>query len=156
MYNPKPDHKVLAPSKLKAYLQTTISKLLQWCKLFDRTAFSPFILFSTASCFQVVKTWDCVAQGYIIWVNWFPNDKLKAFADNKFNVATMMISLFDLVENTVGKGENAGCQHFLLFLQCFPKPSSVESLKFGILGDKEIILLTNDQINKIWVQITSL
>ena len=26
------------------------------------------------------------------------------------------------VENTVGKGENAGYQHFLLFSQCFPKP----------------------------------
>ena len=36
-----------------------------------------------------------------------------------------MISLLDRVEDTVGKGENAGYQHFLLFLQCFPKPSSL-------------------------------
>ena len=63
-------------------------------------------------------------------INSLPNDKildmtkLKAFADDKLNVATIMISLFDRVENTVGKGENAGYQHFLLFLQCFPKPSS--------------------------------
>ena len=35
----------------------------------------------------------------------------------------MMISLYDRVENTVGKGENAGYQHFLLFPQCFPKLS---------------------------------
>ena len=55
--------------------------------------------------------------------------KLKAFADNKLNVAKMMISLFDRGENTVGKGENAG-YHFLLFLQCFPNPSS---LKVGIV-----------------------
>ena len=44
----------------------------------------------------------------------------------------MMISLFDRVENTVGKEENAGYQHFLLFplcFQCFPKPSSLGSLK---------------------------
>ena len=34
--------------------------------------------------------------------------KFKAFADNKLNVAKMMISLFDRVENIVGKGENAG------------------------------------------------
>ena len=34
----------------------------------------------------------------------------------------MMISLFDRVENTVGKGENAAFQHFLLFPKCFPKP----------------------------------
>ena len=49
--------------------------------------------------------------------------KLKAFADNKLDVAKMKISLFDRVENTVGKGENAGYQHFLLFPQCFSKPS---------------------------------
>ena len=50
--------------------------------------------------------------------------KLKAFADDKLNIAEMMISIFDRVENTEGKGENAGYQHFLLFSQCFPKPSS--------------------------------
>ena len=31
----------------------------------------------------------------------------------------MIISVFDRVENIVGKGENAGYQHFLLFPQCF-------------------------------------
>ena len=41
--------------------------------------------------------------------------KLKAFADDKLNVAKMTISLYDTVENTMGKGENAGYQHFLLF-----------------------------------------
>ena len=41
---------------------------------------------------------------------------------------------FDLgrVENIVGKGENAGNQHFLLFPQCFTKPSSLGSLKVRI------------------------
>ena len=48
--------------------------------------------------------------------------KLKAFADDKSNIAKMTISLFDRVENTVGKGENAGYQHFLFFPQGFPKP----------------------------------
>ena len=33
----------------------------------------------------------------------------------------------------VGKGENAGYQHFLLFSQCFPKLSSLGSLKVGIV-----------------------
>ena len=66
-----------------------------------------------------------------IWnFNPFPYDKildttkLKAFADDILNVAKMTISLFHRVENTVGKGENAGYQHFLLFTQCFPKPFS--------------------------------
>ena len=62
--------------------------------------------------------------------------KLKAFADNKSNFAQMTISLFDRVENTVGKGENAGFQHFLLFQQCFPRPSSLGSLKVGLCGKK--------------------
>ena len=44
----------------------------------------------------------------------------------------MTISLCDRVENTVGKGESAGHQHFFLFPQCFPKPSSLESLKVEI------------------------
>ena len=60
-----------------------------------------------------------------------PNDKflvsskLKAFADDKLNAAVMMIFLFGRVENTVGEGENAGYQYFLLFPQCFPKPPSL-------------------------------
>ena len=47
--------------------------------------------------------------------------KLKAFVEDKLNVAKMMISVFDWVKNIVGTGENAGNQHFLLFLQCFQK-----------------------------------
>ena len=52
-------------------------------------------------------------------VNSLPNDKildmtkLKAFADDKLNNAKMIIFLFDRLENTEGKGENAACQHFL-------------------------------------------
>ena len=34
-----------------------------------------------------------------------PLTKLKAFADDKFNVVEMLISLFDGVENIVGKGK---------------------------------------------------
>ena len=59
--------------------------------------------------------------------------KLKAFADETLNVARMTFSLFDRVENTVRKEENAGYQHFLLFPQCFPRPSSLGSLKVGIV-----------------------
>ena len=71
---------------------------------------------------------------YTELVSCLPNNKIldktksKAFADNKINVAQMMISVFDKVENIVGKGENAGYQHFLLFPQCFPKASLLEFL----------------------------
>ena len=60
--------------------------------------------------------------------------KLKAFADNKFDVAKMLIFLFDRVGNIVGKGENADYQHFLLFLQCFTKSSSSGCQKSGLCG----------------------
>ena len=45
------------------------------------------------------------------------------------NVPKMMISVFDMEGNIVGKGENVGYQHFLLFPQCFQKASLVMSLK---------------------------
>ena len=63
-------------------------------------------------------------------VNSLPNNKkldlskLKAFADDILKIIKMMISLLDRVENNVGKGENVGHQHFLLFPQCFLKSSS--------------------------------
>ena len=69
--------------------------------------------------------------------NSLPNDKfldLNTIADDKLNTGRMTISLFDRVENTVGKGENAGYQHFLLFPWCFPKPA-LGSFKFGIVID---------------------
>ena len=75
----------------------------------------------------------------IVVFNSLPNDlildmtKVNAFADDKLTVDKMTISLFDRVENTERKGENAGYQHFLLFPQCFPKPSSLGSLKVGIV-----------------------
>ena len=45
--------------------------------------------------------------------------KLKAFTNDKLNVAKMTISLPYRVENTVGKGENDGNQHFFLFPSVF-------------------------------------
>ena len=56
----------------------------------------------------------------MLFFNPLPNDKisdqskLKAFADD-MKYCKMTISLFDIVENTVEKGENAGHQHFDLF-----------------------------------------
>ena len=77
-----------------------------------------------------------------IWLYPLPNGKildvtkLKAFVCNKLKVAKMIISIFERVENTVGKGESAGNQHFLLFAQCFQKPSFQGSLKVGIVWEK--------------------
>ena len=59
--------------------------------------------------------------------------KLKAFADHKINVTQKLKIMLGWVENIVGKGENAGCQHFLLFPECFQKASYTGSLKVGIV-----------------------
>ena len=48
---------------------------------------------------------------------------MKAVSDNKLNVSEIMISVFDMVENIVGNGENASYQNCLLFRQKFQKPS---------------------------------
>ena len=68
-----------------------------------------------------------------------PNDKildwskLKAFADKKIKVLKKMISVFDRVENIVGKEENAGYKHFPLFPQCFQMAFYSGSLKAWIV-----------------------
>ena len=72
-------------------------------------------------------------------INPLPNGKilhqsgLKAFADDNLNVYQKLKFALGREENIVGKGENAGYQHFLLFPQCFQKPSFLGSLKVGIV-----------------------
>ena len=46
-----------------------------------------------------------------------------------------MISVFDRVENIVGKGEN-GNQHFLHFPLCFQKAPTEVSANVGMCGEK--------------------
>ena len=58
---------------------------------------------------------------------------LKSFAYDKFKVIQIAKYVLDKAENTVGKEENAGYQHFLLFPQCFQKALSSGSLKVGIV-----------------------
>ena len=62
-------------------------------------------------------------------LNSLPNDKivdlskLKAFVDDNSNVNQRWKFPLGTLENNVGKEENAGYQHFLLFPQCFQKAS---------------------------------
>ena len=58
---------------------------------------------------------------------------MKAFADDKINEAEKLNFVLGRIENTVGKGENSGSQHFLLFPECFQKSSSSGLLKVGIV-----------------------
>ena len=72
-------------------------------------------------------------------LNPIPNDKfldwsrLKVFADHKLNVTVNKKTNLGWVENIVGKAENAGFQHILLFPQCFRKASFLGSLNVGIV-----------------------
>ena len=89
-------------------------------------------------------SWSAAPDGHWIalnslWVNYLSNDeflnwfKLKAFADGKINITEKLEFVLGRVENMTEKGENAGCQHFLLFTSCFQKTSSSGSLKVGIM-----------------------
>ena len=68
--------------------------------------------------------------------------KFKASANGKFGVAEIMRFVFERVENIVGKGENAGYQKFLLFLQRFQKASYPGSLKVGIVRERIKLFIT--------------
>ena len=73
--------------------------------------------------------------GTIQIINPLPDDKildlpkLKAFADDKLNVTHNVKVVFHRIVNVVGKEENAGYQHFLLFPQCFQKAFSSSAPK---------------------------
>ena len=60
----------------------------------------------------------------------------KLFADDKTHKNEKLKFCFGRVENIVGKGENAGFQHFLLLPQCFQMSSSPGSLKLEILLER--------------------
>ena len=65
--------------------------------------------------------------------HFFDWSHFKEFADDKINVTLKQKFFLGLVENIVGKGENAGYQHFLLFQQGFQNVSFSGSLKVGIV-----------------------
>ena len=62
-----------------------------------------------------LKGWDSSLYSSLPNKNFLDWTKFKALADDKLNVAKIMIYVFDRVEHIVEKEENAGYQHFLLF-----------------------------------------
>ena len=59
--------------------------------------------------------------------------KFKELADDIINVTEKLKFVVEMVENNLGKGENASFQHFLLFPKCFQKPPSSGLFKVGIV-----------------------
>ena len=55
------------------------------------------------------------------------NFRLKEFADDNFRFDKDRRNLPKLVENTVGKGEIARYEQFLLFPQCFQKTCTADT-----------------------------
>ena len=68
---------------------------------------------------------------------------MKAFANDQLNVAKMTISLCDRVENTVGKEENAGYQHFSSFPTVFSK-----ALFFRFVKSRDCVVRGRGGLNK--------
>ena len=66
-------------------------------------------------------------------LEWF---KVKVFADDKINVTEKLKFVLAMEENTVGEGENAGNQHFLLFPQYFKKLIFPGMSDIGIVQDR--------------------
>ena len=60
----------------------------------------------------------------------------------------MIISGLDRVENIVGKGENAGYQHFLHFPQCFEKAFFPDTSKGVIVWERVNCLPTVLSFNR--------
>ena len=68
-----------------------------------------------------------------MYLNPFPNNKLlassklKEFADNNFEFDENGRKFSKRVDNTVGKGEIAHYEQFLLFPQCFQKTYTADT-----------------------------
>ena len=73
-----------------------------------------------------------------MFINPLPNDnfrpvQIESNCRRKIKVDPMAKFVLDKTENIVGKEENAGYQHFLLFSLCFQKDFSLGLLKVVIV-----------------------
>ena len=90
---------------------------------------------SSAICFDLDQT------KILSSVNPLPDHKvldssqLKGFADDNFKFEENSRELFKPVENTVGKGEIARYEQFLLFPQCFQRLVSQGRQKVSLCGN---------------------
>ena len=101
-------------------------------------AFSPFpTMFSEYFSFRVVIGLECVMK-----IPSFPKrqildySNLKVFADDKFKFHEIGRKFSKSVENTVGKGEIARYEQFLLFPLCFQKTFFADTWKPGLVWER--------------------
>ena len=90
-------------------------------------------------------------------VNSLPDNKIldetkfNAFADDKLNVTKMIISVFDRVENIVGKGKIACTSNFSFFHYVFKRLLSQMSQKVSLCGNG----LTFSKKNPVFLRVCS-
>ena len=70
---------------------------------------------------------------------------MKEFADDNFKSDEDRREFSRRIENTVGKGEIARYEYFLLFPQCFQKACTADKQKPGLVWEKVKISLTKGQ-----------
>ena len=103
-----------------AFVSERVEKIDEKQKMLVSNSF-----FFCPQCFQQVFFHQHSLSHCIVWldVNPLPNKKFwpRNQTESIGRAAKVLVSLFDGVENIVGKGENAGYQHFLLTPQCFQK-----------------------------------
>ena len=80
--------------------------------------------------FHFHQIWNCRLQTLSVWKSL----KLLFEKDDKLNVAKMTISLFDRIENTVGKRENAGYHYF------FPFPVFFKAFSSRVVNSQDCVV----------------
>ena len=69
------------------------------------------------------------------------SSKLKKFADANFKFDENGRMFYKQTENTLGKGEIARFERFLLFPQCFQKICIADTLKQGLVWERVKLML---------------
>ena len=98
-----------------------------------------FIIWAT--CLSSGQVWNYVLKP-ITRRQVLDSSKLKEFADDNFKFEKNGRKVSKRIENTVGKGEIARYEHFLLFPQCFQRLVSQGHHKVSLCGNG---LKNNDQ-----------
>ena len=78
--------------------------------------------------------WNCTLT-HSHTTKFWTRPKLKAFADDKLNVTKMIISVFDRVENIVGKGEIACTNNSSFSHNVFKRRLSQRHQKVSLCGN---------------------
>ena len=76
------------------------------------------------------------------------SSKMKQFADDNFKLDETGTKVSKWVENTVGKGEIARYEQFLLFPQCFQKTCTADTWKPGLVWERVSQYVTSLCINE--------